>query len=62
VAKNEIYFGRDFPLAEVAASIDATTNDEIVVLAERLARPQGLAAALLGDLGGRRLDDSLLAA
>jgi predicted Zn-dependent peptidase len=62
VAKNEIYFGRDFPLAEVAASIDATSNDEIVALAGRLVQPQGLAAALLGDLGGRRLDDSLLAA
>ena len=30
VAKNEVYFKRDFPLAEVAARIDATTNDEIV--------------------------------
>ena len=39
VAKNEIYFQRDFPLAEVAARIDATTNDEIVALAERLVRP-----------------------
>jgi predicted Zn-dependent peptidase len=62
VAKNEIYFKRDVPLAEVAASIDATSNDAIVALAERVARSDGLAVALLGDLGDRRLDESILAA
>jgi len=62
VAKNEIYFKRDVPLAEVAASIDATTNDAIVALAERVARPDGLAVALLGDLGDHRVDESILAA
>jgi predicted Zn-dependent peptidase len=62
VAKNEIYFKRDFPLAEVAASIEATANDEIVALAERLVRSDALAVALLGDLAGRRVDESILAA
>jgi predicted Zn-dependent peptidase len=61
VAKNEVYFRRDFPLAEVAARIDATTNDEIVTLTERLMQPDGLAVALLGDLNGRVVDESLLA-
>jgi predicted Zn-dependent peptidase len=62
IAKNEVYFQRDFPLAEVAARIDATRNDEIVALAEQLVRPEHMAVALLGDLGGRRLDESILAA
>jgi predicted Zn-dependent peptidase len=62
VAKNEVYFKRDFPLAEVAARIDATSNDEIVGLAEQLVRSDSMAVALLGDLGGRRLDESILAA
>jgi predicted Zn-dependent peptidase len=61
-AKNEIYFKRDFPLAEVAARIDATSNDQIVELAGRLVRPDSMAVALLGDLGGRRVDESILAA
>jgi predicted Zn-dependent peptidase len=62
VAKNEVYFKRDFPLAEVAARIDATSNDEIVHLAERLVRPDSMAVALLGNLDGRRVDESILAA
>lgn len=61
VAKNEVYFKRDFPLAEVAARIDSTTNDEIVHLAERLVRPESMAVALLGNLAGRRVDESILA-
>ncbi len=61
LAKNEVYFRRDFPLSEVAARIDATTNDEIVSLAEQIIRPQATAVALLGDLNGHRLDESMLA-
>ena len=59
VAKNEIYFQRDFPLAEVAARIDATTNDEIVALAERLVQPGqhgGRAARRPRRTAGRRVD------
>ncbi len=62
VAKNEVYFQRDFPLAEVAGRIDATTNDEIVRLAAQLVRPEQMAVAVLGDLNGRRVDESILAA
>lgn len=62
VAKNEVYFKRDFPLAEVAARIDATDNDQIVALAERLIRPETTAVALLGNLDGRQVDESILAA
>lgn len=60
VAKNEIYFRRDFPLSEVSAAIDATTNDQVVELAGRLFRGEGTALVLLGDLGGRRIDESIL--
>lgn len=62
IAKNEIYVGRDVPLAEIAARIDATSNDEIVALASQLTDSDGRAVALLGDLGGRRIDASQLAA
>jgi predicted Zn-dependent peptidase len=60
VAKNEIYFGYDIAPSEVAARIDATTNDEIIALAQRLLRPHQMALALLGDLKGRRIDPAIL--
>ena len=62
IAKNEIYYGTDISPDEVAARIDATTNDEIVALAERLVRPQEMAITLLGDLKGKTIDDALLGA
>src|SRR5690606_5666517 len=62
VAKNEIYYRREVPISELAARIDAVTNDDIVALATRLFGPEGRALALLGDLRGRRIDASLLAA
>lgn len=61
VAKNEVYFRRDFPLAEVAARIDATTNHEIVALAQRIIDPDSMALALLGDLNGRGPDEAIFA-
>lgn len=62
VAKNEIYFQRDFPLGEVAARIDATTNDEVIAVVTRLAHPDDRAVALLGNLDGRHIARSSLAA
>lgn len=62
IAKNEIYHQRDVSIAELAAEIDAVTNDDIVALASRLARPEARALTLLGDLGGRKLDPAILAA
>jgi predicted Zn-dependent peptidase len=61
LAKNEMYFGREVPMSEVTTLIDATTNDDVVALSERLFRPESLGLALLGDLKGRRLDASILA-
>jgi predicted Zn-dependent peptidase len=60
IAKNEIYFGQDVAPAEVAARIDATTNDEIVALAEQLLRPEAMAITMLGDLKGKTVAADLL--
>jgi predicted Zn-dependent peptidase len=60
IAKNAIYFGRDIPLDEVGAQIDAVTNDDVVRVARRLFRPETLALTVLGDLRGERLDDQVL--
>jgi len=62
IAKNEIYFGEDISPQEVAARIDATTNEEIVALAEAILRPDATAITLLGDLKGRAIGDELLSA
>ena len=61
IAKNEIYFGRDVPLEEVAAAVDAVTNADVVRVAERLFRPGSLALTVLGDLKGHRIDEGVLA-
>ena len=60
LAKNEIFFGRDIPLEEIAASIDATSNDEIVALAGELIRKESLAVAILGDLKDKPVEASVL--
>ena len=61
LATCELYFGRDIPLDEVAREIDAVDNDAVVVLAQRLLATGPLAAAVLGDLKGTRVEESLLA-
>lgn len=60
IAKNEIYFGTDVAPTEVAARIDATTNDEIVALTHRLICSEAMALTLLGDLKGKPVGDDLL--
>ncbi|HVM95005.1 MAG TPA: pitrilysin family protein [Candidatus Acidoferrales bacterium] len=62
VAKNEIYFGEDIAPEEVAKRIDATTNDELIALAQQLIQPDAMAATLLGNLNGRNVDGLLDAA
>ena len=61
IAKNEIYFGRDVPLEEVAVGIDAVTNDDVLRISRRLFRPEALALTVLGDLKGHALGDEVLA-
>jgi len=55
LARNEIYFGRDVSMEELAAGIDAVTNDNIVELASSWFQPDKLAMVLLGDLKGRKI-------
>ncbi|MBP1685338.1 MAG: hypothetical protein H6Q33_1481, partial [Deltaproteobacteria bacterium] len=52
--------GTDISPAQVAARIDATSNDEIVQLAQHLLRPEVMAVTMLGDLKGRTVGDDLL--
>ena len=61
IAKNEIYFGRDVPLEEVAAGIDAVTNDDVLRVAGRLFGAGTLALTVLGDLRGDVLGGEVLA-
>jgi predicted Zn-dependent peptidase len=61
IAKNEMYFGTDVSIEEVARAIDAVGNDDVVRAARRLFRPGTLALTVLGDLKGERLDDEVLA-
>ncbi len=60
IAKNEIYFGADISPDTVGARIDATTNAEIIALAEQLLRPEAMAITMLGDLKGRSAGEHLL--
>jgi predicted Zn-dependent peptidase len=62
IARNEIYFQRDVPLAEIAAGVDAVTNEHVVRVARRMFRPGSLAVTVLGDLKGERLDEGVLQA
>lgn len=56
----ELYFGRDIPLEEVSREIEAVTNDAVVELGQRLLNGGPIAAAILGDLKGNRIDESIL--
>ena len=60
LALNEMYFGRQVTLAELAGRLDAVTNDQIVALATRLFTPDACALVLLGDMRGHRIDDGIL--
>jgi predicted Zn-dependent peptidase len=62
IARNEIYFNRDVPLEEIAAGVDAVTNEHVVRVARHMFRPGALAVTVLGDLKGERLDEGILGA
>jgi predicted Zn-dependent peptidase len=55
LARNEIYFGRDVPLEELAAGIEAVKNDEVVAVAALCFKPEEMALVTLGDLRGRKI-------
>ena len=60
LAVNEIYFQRQIPPAEVAASIAAVSHEDILGIADRLFGGGQMAATLLGDLESIELDSSVL--
>jgi predicted Zn-dependent peptidase len=62
IAKNDIYYGRDVPIAEVAARFDAVTNDDIVRVASRLFGGGLVQLTVLGDLKGEKVDAGILGA
>jgi predicted Zn-dependent peptidase len=59
LATNEIYFRRDIPVGEVVAGIEAVANDQIIELAARCFKRDGMGLVLLGDLKGRELTPDL---
>ena len=61
LALDEIYHGRDVPLAEVAARIDAVGNDDVVALAQRLFVPERCGLVLLGNLRKQSVDSGVFA-
>ena len=54
VARNEIYFGREIPLEELANEIDKVTNDQVLELAATSFLSDKMALVLLGDLKGHK--------
>jgi predicted Zn-dependent peptidase len=60
IAKNELYFGRDVPIEEVAAKIDAVTNDDVVRVASRLFKDRLMGLTVLGHVKGETLGPEVL--
>ena len=60
LARNEIYYGREVPVSEVAAAIDAVANDDVVRVAARLFRPGERALTVLGDVQHSGIDSGTL--
>lgn len=60
IARNEIYFGHDISIAEVAAAIDAVTDDAIRPLAARMCDGRSVGIAVLGNFKGAGAPESLL--
>jgi predicted Zn-dependent peptidase len=60
IAKNDIYYGRDVPIAEVAARFDAVTNDDVVRVASRLFGQGVVQLTVLGNVAAQQLDDGIL--
>lgn len=60
LAKNEIYFGRYMPLAELTDGFDAVTPEGLLSLAEEIFDERYLTLALTGRLEGKRCEPSRL--
>lgn len=60
LARNEYVFGRDVPLAEVVAKVEAVSAQEITTLAAQMLAPGQLGACLLGPLDAKALEKELM--
>lgn len=60
LAKNEIYFGRDVPVDEVMAGIDAVTAEGVRELAEKMFAKDSLALAVVGGIDKEDIPEELL--
>jgi predicted Zn-dependent peptidase len=56
LAKQDIYFGRQFTLEEILAGIEGVTVEEVQALARRLFDPRQCTLAALGRLAGVRIE------
>jgi predicted Zn-dependent peptidase len=59
LALNEMYFGCQVTTGELAARLDAVSNEQIMALATRLFTPDSCALVLLGDVRGDGIDASV---
>jgi predicted Zn-dependent peptidase len=61
LARQQLYFGRLFPVDEVVSEIDRVTPADLQRLARTLFDPNQIALTLLGNLGQMKIDRSRLA-
>jgi predicted Zn-dependent peptidase len=62
LARNEIYFGRDIPLEEIAGEIESVNNEQVIELASSCFKRDRMGLVMLGDLKGRELGPEVFAA
>lgn len=60
LARQQMYFGRFFPIEEVVAAIDRVTTEDTLRIANELFRPELLALTLLGNLGPMKVERTQL--
>jgi predicted Zn-dependent peptidase len=61
LARQQMYFGRFFPVEEIVREVEAIGPEEIQALAQRLFRPEAIALTILGNLGELNVDRDALA-
>jgi predicted Zn-dependent peptidase len=61
LARQEMYFGRQISLDEIARLVDAVTADDVLPVARELFGPSRIALTVLGPLNGTRIKRSELA-
>ena len=61
LARQEMYFGRQFTLDDTLRGVEGVTLDDILRVARDLFSPEGVAATVLGPVGGLDLRAEQLA-